>query len=746
MGLAQRPRSASEAGPAGLWRRARSSPRLLAAGGVGLAWGAASCWLGFALTARIRDWGVMTDELLYVRLATSAATRQSPLPVVRGASIGVINQLYPLLLAPLYGTLSAPSAFHVAHVLNAVLMASAVIPAYLLSRQVVGRRAALVVAALSVVTPWMVLAGFLMTEVVAYPAFLWAMLGIVRAVRTGGTSADLLALAGITLAILARVQFLLLGIVFVLAIFAHEAGFALAGARRASRRAALRRGLAAAASRHRVLGTLSALVLVAALLVAAFGSLSGVLGVYAPAARRGSLLPHGFWQAAAAHLDSVAVGCGLLPLVLGGGWMLTSLAVPRSRAAHAFATTALLALVALVLQTASFDLRFGGPDAVRDRYVFYVVPLLLAGTAALLVEARRPWLAPAAVTVLFASTVHWLAFPRVQGVWVDAPTRVLNDLLARQAGELSTQSFVAAAGALLGIAAIAGLRLLPPRAFGACVLALLVVFSIFASQRVIDHTIGSKSVSGRGMSDPPGIVLDWVDRVLPHGATAAILPYPTSPDFGRSAVLWWDVEFWNRSVAQAFVADDGDFDYTPFPSKTLAPDPLTGEIPGTEEAPPYLVAAKNESRFQLVFSHWIGTNFGLDILAVPRPYRVQWLTRGLQPDGWTRPNVRATIRVFAPSRATQLMHVSVTVAPPGHRAEYALEVGSRTIAARLPADAQRTETLDVCVPGDSFVDLGLTSRTSAGVPGIARSFAAPPPRRAGVLVTRVATQPAGKAC
>jgi hypothetical protein len=688
----------------------------------------------------------MTDELLYVRLAISAGERHSPLPVVHDASVGVINQLYPLLLAPLYGSLSAPSAFHVAHVLNAPLMASAVIPAYLLGREIVGRGAALAVAALSVVTPWMVLAGLLMTEVVAYPVFLWAMLGIVRAVRAGGTRADLLALAGIMLAVLARTQFLLLAIVLVVAIVVHEAGFALAGARGGKRRAALCRGLAAGAVRHRVLGVLSVLVLVAAVLVATFGSLSGLLGVYAPAARSGSLLPHGFWQAAAAHLDSVVVGCGLLPLVLGGGWMLTSLGVPRSRPAHAFATTALLALVALTLQAASFDLRFGGRGAVRDRYVFYAVPLLLAATAGLLAERRRPWLAPAALTLLFAATVHWLPFPPVQGVWVDAPTRVLNDLLARQAGDLSTQSFVAAAGLLLGIAAVAGLRLLPRRAFAGCVLALLAGFSAFASQRVIEHTIGSASVSGRGMSNPPGIVLDWVDRVLPEGATAAIIPFPTSPDFGRSAVLWWDVEFWNRSVRQAFVAADGDFHYTPFPSRALLPDPRTGGIPGTLHAPGYVIAAKNESRFQLVFSRWIGTNFGLDILAVARPYRVQWLTRGLQPDGWTRPGVPATIRVFARSPVTQLIRVSLTLAPPGHSARYALEVGRRTIAGRVRTSTARTERLSVCVRGGSFVDVALASRTSIAVPGLARSFTPPPARRAGVRVTRVATQPTGRAC
>ena len=128
-----------------------------------------SSWLAVGFSSRIRDWGVMTDELLYVKLAISAATRHSPLPVVHGQVVGTINQLYPLLLAPFFGALDDPGAFRAAHILNAPLMASAAIPAYLLARRLVDKRAALAVALLSVVVVWMVLTGFLM--IVSLPLF-----------------------------------------------------------------------------------------------------------------------------------------------------------------------------------------------------------------------------------------------------------------------------------------------------------------------------------------------------------------------------------------------------------------------------------------------------------------------------------------------------------------------------------------------------------------------------------------------
>jgi hypothetical protein len=45
------------------------------------------------------------------------------------------QQLYPLLLAPFWGLLATPAAFAVTHLLNAVLLVSAIVPAALLARR-----------------------------------------------------------------------------------------------------------------------------------------------------------------------------------------------------------------------------------------------------------------------------------------------------------------------------------------------------------------------------------------------------------------------------------------------------------------------------------------------------------------------------------------------------------------------------------------------------------------------------------
>jgi hypothetical protein len=51
---------------------------------------------------QVRDWAVMTDELLYSKLATAIADTGSPLPSMHGEYVRTLSQLYPLVLAPMY--------------------------------------------------------------------------------------------------------------------------------------------------------------------------------------------------------------------------------------------------------------------------------------------------------------------------------------------------------------------------------------------------------------------------------------------------------------------------------------------------------------------------------------------------------------------------------------------------------------------------------------------------------------------
>src|SRR5262245_10498614 len=197
-------------------------------------------WVGLALglsalTPRVNDWLVMTDELLYERLALGVSQLDSLLPHVHGELIPSLNQLYPLLIAPAFRDGLVPSSLHDAHSLNAWVMSSACIPAFLLARRVTGRRlVAFALAVLTVCLPWIVLSSFLLTEVAGYPAFLWAVLAIQVAIAAPSRRHDVLALLGIGLAVFARTQFELLLLVVPVAIAAYELG--RGGVRESARR------------------------------------------------------------------------------------------------------------------------------------------------------------------------------------------------------------------------------------------------------------------------------------------------------------------------------------------------------------------------------------------------------------------------------------------------------------------------------------------------------------------------------
>src|SRR2546421_7039695 len=180
-------------------------------------------YLAVSYAVQATQWAVMTDELQTSKLATSAAESLSPVPRIHGAYYGALSQLYPLLIAPFFGFLSTPDAVTAAHVLNALLLASAAWPAYLLARAVTGSRAAgYVAAALTAFVPWLVLSTTLLTENAAYPGFVWALWLCYRTLVEPSPGRDAAALGGLVVVYLARTQLFVLAVALPAAPPAHR--------------------------------------------------------------------------------------------------------------------------------------------------------------------------------------------------------------------------------------------------------------------------------------------------------------------------------------------------------------------------------------------------------------------------------------------------------------------------------------------------------------------------------------------
>ena len=369
-------------------------------------------WIGAAVALaiparRVVDWFVMSDELFYERLAFSVARTGSPLPMLHGLRVPAANQLYPILLGSIAGHELVPAFLLRAHTFNAVLMTSAAVPAYLIARETLAERSsAYAAAALTVLVPWLVLASFVLSEAAAYPAFLWAIWSVQRAVDRPSLLRDAGAIAGLAVAVLARTQFAFLAIVAFLAIPLAE------------------RSVRLGISRHRFLAAAGLTAALAAIVAAAAGR--NVFGAY-DAATQGTIVGTAFPRAFLEHCAQLAIGLLLLPGVVGAAWLGAN--ARRSRAA----LVQIVAIAGLLVEVTSFDDRFGG-GLPRDRYLFYAAPLLLIGFVGALEDRRVPRWSLAAPFTLVAAGLALEPLPVFDKLNVDLPVAMLDDYIRAHGG------------------------------------------------------------------------------------------------------------------------------------------------------------------------------------------------------------------------------------------------------------------------------------------------------------------------
>jgi hypothetical protein len=718
-------------------RRPKQPARALAAAAARVELPLVALWLGLGwalseLTTRVVDWFVMTDELLYERLGLSAARSFSPLPRVHGELIPNVNQLYPLLLAPLFRHGYVPQSLHAAHLLNAFVMTSASVPAFLIARRATSRRwAAYLVAVLSVCVPWIVYSSFLLTEVSAYPAFLWALLAFQRTLVTPSRRNDALALAGLALAILARTQFVLLAVVLPLALLAVEG----------------RRTV----ERHRLLGWAYALLAAAVLVLLAIGRLESLLGTYGSTVR-GNLLPSDSGRSLLEHIAVLALGLGLLPFVLGTAWVLAGLRRSSPRDARAFSVLASITLGALLLEVTLFDLRFGG-GTVRDRYLFYGAPLILVGFAGALRDQRLPRWALLPPTAAVAAGLALAKLPSFDKLNIDAPVSDLDNYLLASTHSLTGARVTLVLATVLLVALFLQAVAFLPRAAVTTGLALLTL-AAFSAQTTYAFVrlFRVDGTSGRPLTLEQGNVFDWIDReALNRDAKVTMIPYPMLPgEYWASVAFWWDLEFWNTSVVRAAYYPK-QYEGTPstFPKLYLSFDPNSGFA--SRSPTPYVAQSAKETRFRIAGNVQY---FDRDVLLTDAGarWRTDWLSYGLYDDGWTRPGAVVRIRIFAVpgQRGAVTRSLTLAVRAPADVAARPFTVSSNATTWRGRATDASTalRSVSVCVPARGFTEVRLRANGASRIYGDMRDqFAFGMSRVAGVFLAEIAlADEVGPAC
>jgi hypothetical protein len=517
---------------------ARSRLALLVATAT-LVWG--------ALASLSRTPWIFADELIYTDLARSLASGSEP--SVRGVVTYGYGLVYPLLIAPAWLLASsAPVAFALIRVQDALLMSLAAIPVFLLARRLVAERNAFLVAALSVAIPSMAYAATLMSEVAFYPAFALALWCMARALDRPTPGSQSAALGAIGIAAACKV----LAVALVPALAAGVVLLAVLD--RVSDRTSIRSSLARFRLTWVVLG--GGVLAVAGVALVRGSSPLGAFGAYEEAVRSvdvGSLL-----LAIVRHLAALSLYSAVAPLAATTVVVALALGRDADREGRVFAALALPTVLCTTVGVAVFasfasnvDYQATGiPESapVYERNLFVVVPLLLLGLA-LWVERGLPRprpLAPlaAAACVLLLAVYPWSLLPRAANpqnlaatVWLLVQPTWLVPVVAC---------------AFAVVVAVLWLRIEPDRA-GRLWVAVASWFAFAGLLTVIVFTAISSNTGRTGAGARP----DWIDRAV--GREEHVLLLWSEPDIRRYAEptdrqrIVWLAELYNESVGEVHV-------------------------------------------------------------------------------------------------------------------------------------------------------------------------------------------------
>ena len=346
------------------------------------------------------------------------------------------------------------------------------------------------------------------------------------------------------------------------------------------------------------------------------------------------------------------------------------------------------------------------------------------------------------MTALFVLTVGLEDFEPIFGVNVDSPASSTHEALTSFGNDVGLEpaELLAIVGGLLGLALVFALRRLPRRQLAATVLVALVAFVFAETAYTWNRLLESSGPSGRQLTAAQADQLSWIDNAVEDGSVA-MFAYSFGQDWYPSAVAFWDVEFWNARVDRAYRLD-GYFTYTPetFPTPSVRIDPRTGLFVGAG-TPDFIVRTPLDARFGPAGTA-VAAGPQLELVDLEVPLRAQWLTLGLDPDGWTRPSRAAVLRIYPPAGAAT---VNLTVGAPDVEAPRQVRVGPQAFA--LGSTEKRELALEVCVPEGGYADVPIEVEGSTAVRGIP---IAPPYsdrfREVGVQLSQIRTVATGRTC
>lgn len=621
------------------------------------------------------------DEYIYAELARSLA--ETGRPLIRGASASFPALLQPIVTAPAWLVDDVELSFRIVQGLGALLMSLAAIPVFLLARRVgLTGGTGLALAALALLVPDAIYSGFVLSEPLAYPLALAAVLaGLAALVRPAWrTQLVFLALAGA--AAFARAQFVVLPLCLL-------AACALVGLRERRLRATLREQ-----------APVLAVVVLPTLGLLALGPASG-LGFYESVLDVELASPSlAKWAGADLMLLVYASGVVLAPGALLGLWL--AVRRPRSREELAFGALAGAVLAALVVEAAVWGI---DGSRIQERYFFYAVPLVGLAFA---LYASRGWphrlvhAGVAAGLVAVAARVPLSGFAAADGK-TNAPTLFAVARFEQLLGDVGLASLMLSLGVTLLLAAVvvASRR---PAAAAPVALGLALAVSATASAAAVSFGLANADRTAR---DTLAAEASFVDR---SGVTGAAMLQTGSSERGYASAYL----FWNRSVDAVYLLPGAEPPDSFAVTRLAIAEDGTLLASGEPVTRPLLADGFSDTlRFRAAEEVAAGPVYRL--LRSTGPQRLALYVRGRYADGWLGLRGSAQVwpeegggldgvvsfRLTAPAGAP---HVAVRLEPEGGPAK-------EVVVAPGPP---RTVSFPACTAGPWSLDFAAPSTGSVG--------------------------------
>ena len=573
---------------------------------------AAATTIQLALALRVTSPWIMVDEIVYSDMARSFARTGHFL--IRGVH-GNYGFVYPLLLSPVYRAIGPMTdVYRWSHVVNALVVCSAVVPAYLLARRVVRPHAALLAAALTVAVPSTVYAGTLMTENVFYPVFLWLALALVAALERPTAARQLLLVAVCALAFVTRAQ----TVAIVVAVLSAPVVLAWIERGRPQR-------LKAFAPLYGIVAAAAVIVIV---VEAARGrSPAAILGNYSVTSNGGyRVWPVIEWIVL--HLAELDLAVFVLPFA--AFIVLVANARHLDRGLRVFAAASASLGFWLTLEVGAFASQYS--QRIEERNLFYLMPLLLIALIAW-IERGQP-LPPRASVVaagLAAALPGVIPFAHLFNITAESDTIGLQPWWFL--GNTWTGRHGVGVVAVMLALALAGCFLWLPRRY-APVMPALVAAGFLVTWLPVElwtHSFPRLATSayaqGSGRTDK-----SWIDDAVGRDAHVAVV------FAGGNTLSVFENEFWNRSIDRVYGLGarlPGDM-----PEIQTSIDPTSGALRGVDAR--YVLAPTS---VQLVGSRVAADPAKqLVLYRVSRPVRITTHVVGLYPanpgqEPWSRGHV-----------------------------------------------------------------------------------------------------------